>query len=150
MSLYHYRAKLERVVDGDTIICEWIDLGFSMRLHDQNIRLYGLDTPESRTRDKVEKIYGNLAKQFLIDHVPEYFTLRTHKDGKGKYGRILGSIITYVPEYDAEMDLNQLMIKKHLGVAYHGQSKDDIEAEHLKNRTILQERGIVGVTPDYR
>lgn len=148
--MFEYRAKLERVVDGDTIICEWIDLGFSMRLHDQNIRLYGIDTPESRTRDPIEKVFGNLAKQYLLDNVPEYFTLRTHKDGKGKYGRILGSIVTYLPEYDAVMDVNQVMIEKNLAVAYHGQSKEDIEAEHLQNRVILQERGVVTVSPDYR
>ena len=54
--MYEYRAKLLRVIDGDTVDVD-IDLGFGVWMHKERIRLYGIDTPESRTRDKVEKIF---------------------------------------------------------------------------------------------
>ena len=65
--MYQYKAKITRIIDGDTVDCD-IDLGFKVILAKQRIRLYGIDTPESRTRDKVEKKYGLLAKKFLGLH----------------------------------------------------------------------------------
>ena len=140
--MYEYRATLLKVVDGDTVDVD-IDLGFGVVFANQRIRLYGIDTPESRTRDLEEKKFGKLASQFLVDHLPTTFTLRTRLDGKGKFGRILGELITYYPEFDRECSLNTVMIQKNLAVAYHGQSKEDIEAEHLRNREILYESGVV-------
>ena len=55
--MYEYRCKVTRVVDGDTVDID-IDLGFGVWLHKERERIYGIDTPESRTRDKVEKKYG--------------------------------------------------------------------------------------------
>ena len=140
--MYEYRATLRRIVDGDTVDVD-IDCGFDIVLSNQRIRLYGIDTPESRTRDLEEKKFGKLASKFLEDNLPTTFTLRTRLDGKGKYGRLLGELVTYYAEYDREVSLNKVMIDKKLAVAYHGQSKDDIEAEHLKNREILYESGVV-------
>ena len=142
--MYEYRATLRRIVDGDTVDVD-IDCGFDIVLTNQRIRLYGIDTPESRTRDLEEKKCGKLAAQYIADHIQEgtTFTLRTRLDGKGKYGRILGELICYVPEFDREMSLNESMVQKHLAVEYHGQSKLAIEAEHLKNREILYESGMV-------
>ena len=140
--MYEYRATLRRIVDGDTVDVD-IDCGFDIVLSNQRIRLYGIDTPESRTRDLEEKKFGKLAAKFLEDNLPTTFTLRTRLDGKGKFGRILGELVTYYAEYDREVSLNKVMIDKHLGVEYTGQSKDDIEAEHLKNREILYEQGVV-------
>jgi len=142
--MYEYRATLRRIVDGDTVDVD-IDCGFDIVLSNQRIRLYGIDTPESRTRDLEEKKCGKLAAKYIEDHIPvgSTFTLRTRLDGKGKYGRILGELICYVPEFDREMSLNTAMIQKHLAVEYYGQSKDDIEAEHLRNREILYESGLV-------
>jgi len=133
-----------RIVDGDTCDVD-IDCGFDIVLSNQRIRLYGIDTPESRTRDLEEKKCGKLAGQYIADHIPEgtTFTLRTRLDGKGKYGRILGELICFVPEFDREMSLNDAMIKKRLAVKYFGQSKDDVEAEHLANREYLYEQGLV-------
>ena len=142
MTLYEYRATLTRIVDGDTIDCN-IDCGFDIVLANQRIRLYGIDSPESRTRNLEEKKFGKLATQFLVDNLPTTFTLRTRLDGKGKYGRILGELVAYYPEYDREVSLNQVMIDKHLVVAYHGQSKKDVEDEHRKNWEILYESGVV-------
>ena len=142
--MYEYRATLLKIVDGDTVDVD-IDLGFGVVLSNQRIRLYGIDTPESRTRDLEEKKCGKLAAKYIEDHikVSSTFTLRTHLDGKGKYGRILGELICYVPEFDREMSLNDAMILKKLAVKYFGQSKDDIEEEHLKNREYLYEQRLV-------
>lgn len=140
--MYEYRATLRRIVDGDTVDVD-IDLGFDIILHNQRIRLYGIDTPECRTRDPEEKKCGLLAKSFLEENLPTTFTLRTRLDGKGKFGRILGELVTYYAEFDREMSLNKVMIMKKLAVEYHGQSKEDIEAEHLKNREFLYEQGMV-------
>ena len=142
--MHEYRATLLKIIDGDTVDVD-IDLGFGVVLTNQRIRLYGIDTPESRTRDLEEKKCGKLAAKYIEDHikVSSTFTLRTHLDGKGKYGRILGELICFVPEFDREMSLNDAMIMKKLAVKYFGQSKDDIEEEHLKNRETLYEQGLV-------
>ena len=136
--MYEYSAKIRRVVDGDTVDVD-IDLGFGVILSNQRIRLYGIDTPESRTRDPIEKVFGKMAGSFLKDKLGERCTLRTRMDGKGKFGRILGEFITGDSE-DEGMTVNEIMIRDNLAVAYHGQSKNDIEAEHLNNRQILIER----------
>ena len=96
----------------------------------------------ARTRDKVEKRYGLYAKNYLKEFLGKTSTLRTQKDGKGKFGRILGSFIVYDPATDSYRSVNDMMIENHIGVAYHGQSKDDIEGEHLRNRELLAEKGI--------
>lgn len=128
--MYEYKCTVRRVVDGDTVDVD-IDLGFSVRLDNQRIRLCGLDTPESRTRDEEEKKYGKLATAFVCCHLKEgqSYTLQTSKDGVGKFGRILGTFIL-----TDGRNLNEMLVEKHLAVAYHGQSKEDIEAEHLANR----------------
>jgi len=135
--MYEYRTKIRRIVDGDTVDVD-IDLGFGMILSKQRIRLYGIDTPESRTRDKEEKFYGKLAAQFLKDQCKKgsCITLKTHLDMKGKYGRILGEIIV------EGVNINKLMIEEHMAVEYDGQSKEDIIREHQVNRMNLNRAGI--------
>jgi|TARA_R110001583_G_scaffold117599_2_gene268733 micrococcal nuclease len=139
--MYEYPCKIVKVIDGDTVDVD-IDLGFGVWLKKQRIRLYGIDTPESRTSDKEEKVYGLMAKGFVLNHLPleSMQVLRTRKDGKGKYGRILGEFI-YNYEYDGveiKSTVNEELIKTHNAVRYHGQSKDDIAAEHLANRELLK------------
>jgi len=143
--MYEYRCTILRVIDGDTVDID-IDLGFDIVLSKQRIRLFGIDTPESRTSDIVEKVFGNLSKDFLKHTLPEgsQQTLRTHKDATGKFGRILGE---FPIEYEYEKaqintTINEEMIKRNLAVRYFGQSKEDISEEHLKNREILKERGM--------
>ena len=91
--LYHYRAKLDRVVDGDTIDVV-LDLGFDLHMT-ARIRFVGINAPESRTRDLVEKQKGLEAKRFVEDWIGNTDTLivQTQFDKKGKFGRILGSIL---------------------------------------------------------
>ena len=135
--MHEYKTKIRRIVDGDTVDVD-IDLGFGMILSKQRIRLYGIDTPESRTRDKEEKFYGKLAAQFLKDQCKKgsCITLKTYLDKKGKYGRILGEIIV------DDVNINQLMVEQHMAVEYHGQSKIDIHKEHMFNRQKLNRAGI--------
>lgn len=134
--MYEYRCNIVKVVDGDTVDVD-IDLGFGVWLKKQRIRLYGIDTPESRTRDKVEKKFGLMAKEYLKSHLGETSTLRTKKDGKGKFGRILGEFIVYDPAKDSFRSVNQMLVEAHHAVAYQGQSKKEIAEAHLKNRAFF-------------
>tara|TARA_B100001094_G_scaffold190016_1_gene184071 strand:- start:1832 stop:2281 length:450 start_codon:yes stop_codon:yes gene_type:complete len=138
-AMYRYRAKIIRVIDGDTIDVD-LDLGFDVWLRKQRVRLYGIDTPESRTSDAEEKKYGTLSKNKLKDFCKEdsWVTIETHVgDEKGKFGRILANI------WLEETNVNQWLIDNKYAVAYFGQSKDDIEQAHMTNRKILQERNEV-------
>ena len=97
--MFEYQCKIVKVVDGDTVDVD-IDLGFDVVLRDQRIRLYGIDTPESRTRDKEEKKYGLYAKNYLKNALGKKGIIRTKKDGRGKFGRILGEFMIYDGETD--------------------------------------------------
>ena len=132
--MYKYRCKILRVVDGDTVDVD-IDLGFGVWLHKERIRIMGIDTPETRTRDLVEKQFGLLAKEFVKELMPvgSSQTIMTTKDKTGKFGRILGDF-----SIDDKL-FTEITIEKNLAVRYHGQSKDDVEKEHLHNREILIE-----------
>ena len=136
--MFEYQCKIVKIIDGDTVDVD-IDLGFGVWLKKQRIRFYGIDTPESRTRDLEEKKYGLAAKAFVETHLPvgSIRTLTTVKDKVGKYGRILGKFKAYDSYTDAWVNLNQWMIIKHLGVEYHGQSKEDIAEQHIKNRDFV-------------
>jgi micrococcal nuclease len=79
--MYEYRVKIVKVVDGDTVDVD-IDLGFGVWLKKQRVRLYGIDTPESRTRDLVEKRFGNMAKAYLKDRLSGGAVLGTRLDKK--------------------------------------------------------------------
>ena len=135
--MYEYACKVERVVDGDTIDVD-LDLGFDI-IYKCRVRLYGIDTPESRTRDKDEKARGKLAAKFLQDAISNgnHVILQTQlKDSKGKFGRVLASVIV------DGIDINQQMIEKYMAVKYTGQSKQDIKLEHMNNRSKLIELGV--------
>ena len=126
--MFEYRCKRVKVVDGDTIDVD-IDLGFGVWLRNQRVRLYGIDTPESRTRDLEEKKYGLAAKEFLTKWTGAgELTIKTHKDERGKFGRILGEIWAF------KTNVNDKMVYEHHAVPYHGQSKEEIEEQHLANR----------------
>jgi len=128
------------VIDGDTVDVD-IDLGFGVWLHKERIRLYGIDTPESRTRDLDEKVYGLKAKELVLTLMPvgSMQTLITEKDKSGKFGRILGKFKVHEPHLDRYVILNDFMVDNYYAVKYHGQSKDKIAEEHLQNRHKLQQ-----------
>ena len=120
--MYEYKVKITRVVDGDTVDAE-IDLGFDTFIKDR-IRLMGLDTPESRTRNKKEKALGLAAKAYLKELLKENkgdIILRTSKEGKGKFGRILGTLLIY----DGKTSVNQVLIDEGHARNYFGGSKDE-------------------------
>ena len=133
--MFEYKCNLVKVIDGDTVDVD-IDLGFGVWLRKQRIRLYGIDTPESRTRDKVEKVYGLAAKEFLVDMLSTGdMSIKTYKDAKGKFGRILGEL--FVKTSVGELSINQSLVENNHAVRYYGQSKNEMLSEHLANRKIL-------------
>lgn len=136
--MHEYKCTILRVVDGDTVDVD-IDLGFGVWLRKERVRIHGIDTPESRTRDLEEKKYGLAAKQFVKDIllVGSQQRLITEKDKTGKFGRILGKFLVHDVKEDREMHLGQIMIREHQAVEYFGQSKEDIGYEHIKNREFI-------------
>jgi micrococcal nuclease len=112
--MYEYNARLIRVIDGDTIDCS-IDLGFNINMNER-VRLKGINTPEIRTKDLEEKKKGLAAKDRVIELFEgiEKFIIKTELDKKGKYGRILGTII--LPEWSTS--LNEILLKEGHAVVY--------------------------------
>lgn len=115
--MYEYRATIRRWVDGDTVDLD-IDLGFGIVYANQRVRLFGIDAFESRTRDLQEKQKGLAAKDFVQRMAPNgsQVILRSHKDGKGKFGRILGEIIIDTPK--GQQNLNTLLTIEGHAVRY--------------------------------
>jgi micrococcal nuclease len=87
--LWFYRGICERVIDGDTIVFT-VDLGFDIYLKSQKMRFAGINTPESRTRNKEEKVLGLAAKDRVIELLPAGSKFIFHSLGFGKFGRTLG------------------------------------------------------------
>ena len=146
-----YDVRLVKVVDGDTVDVD-IDLGFGIWLHDERVRIMGIDTPESRTRDKVEDLFGEAAKARVKElFESEYIKLITEEDRKGedmkgKFGRILGDFeLEYKQENNAIVmkRLTQVMIEEGHAVAYFGGSKEEIQMKHMANREKLLREGVV-------
>ena len=142
--MYEYKCKILRVVDGDTVDVD-IDLGFGMWMHKERVRMMGIDTPESRTRDKVEKVFGLASKARLKELLPIGSTgiLKTEidrsgEDKKGKFGRILGDFIT-----DDERRCTDILIEEGYAVAYFGGSKEEVQMKHMANREKLIREGLV-------
>jgi micrococcal nuclease len=140
--MYEYKAELDRVVDGDTVDVN-IDLGFGIWLKKERVRVMGIDTPESRTSDPVEKVFGKAAAARLKELIEEDCILCTTKDrsgedDRGKYGRVLGDFKTA----DDRM-VTDILIEEGHAVAYWGGSKDDLTEQHMKNREFLIAGGIV-------
>jgi micrococcal nuclease len=142
---FAYRVKsMVKIIDGDTFDCI-LDLGFDVLL-EARVRMAGIDTPESRTRDLIEKQFGLASKKYLIERIEaaQDIIVRTELDNeKGKFGRILGTV------YLDDVDVNQQMITDGYAVGYHGQSKDDIEGQHLVNRDRLLTENKVQLDPDF-
>ena len=131
--MYQYRARVNRVIDGDSVVLD-IDLGFDTWMNNQHIRIYGIDTPESRTRDLDEKARGLMATDHvrLLLEIGDMVTINTHKDSGGKFGRILARITNV-----DGIDVSTALLEKNLAVPYYGQSKEEIKQQHLDNREIL-------------
>lgn len=116
----YYVKKVSKVVDGDTIDVD-IDLGFDISFSSR-VRLAGIDTPESRTSNKMEKALGLEAKAYLKHQIDsaKSVVIKTEKmDSSEKYGRILG----WVYLDDSNLSLNEKMIKDGYAWGYLGDTK---------------------------
>ena len=147
--MYEYRCKVIKIVDGDTVDVD-IDLGFGVWLKDERVRIMGIDTPESRTSDKVEKLFGTAAKDRLKSLIAgksgPILKTQVNKDGedmKGKFGRILGDFVAYDAKNDRHVMVTEIMIAEGHCVPYFGGSKEDVQAQHMRNRERLIAEGIV-------
>mgnify|MGYP001259803157 CR=1 FL=1 len=138
--MYEYRVENIKVIDGDTVDVD-IDLGFGVWMKKQRIRLYNIDTPESRTKDKVEKVFGLASKKRLEDilSMSDDIILRSVQDARGKFGRILGDFIID----DLSGTCGDILCTEGYAVRYGGQNKEEIQEEHLKNRDRLIQEGKV-------
>ena len=119
--MYTYKAKLDRVVDGDTIDVH-IDLGFDVSVK-KRVRFVGMNAPESRTRDLKEKALGLAAKDRVKAILAENPSFTLESTELGKYGRVLGNIHISIldgTERLTQICLNDQLIKEGHAVEYHG------------------------------
>ena len=147
--MYEYRCKVIKVIDGDTVDVD-IDLGFDIMLRDERVRIMGIDTPESRTRDKVEKKFGLASKARLKELIggksgPILKTQINKKgeDMRGKFGRILGDFVT-----EEGRMVTDILVEEGHAVAYFGGSKEEIQQKHMANRGKLMREGLVKMTEE--
>lgn len=142
--MYEYNTKVVHIVDGDTVDVD-IDLGFGVWLRDERVRIAGIDAPESRTSDKVEKVFGLAAKDMITNLLSsEKVVMRCSSyDSKGKFGRILGDFVVYDSLTDSYTSLASIMVREGHAVVYDGASKEDIQEAHLNNRNKLIANGTV-------
>ena len=143
-----YDVVVIKVVDGDTVDVD-IDLGFGVCLKDERVRIMGIDTPESRTSDRVEDLFGEAAKarlKELMKHGGKLITTEDKhgEDMKGKFGRILGD---FKVDHNGEMKkVTEIMTEEGHCVPYFGGSKEETQAAHAVNRERLLTEGLVSKT----
>lgn len=148
--MYEYKCVIVSILDGDTVDID-LDLGFGIWLRNERVRFHGIDTPESRTKNKVEKVFGNASKEFVQKMMPVGSTqiLQTVKPGslsKEKFGRILGKFEVFDEKLQTKLFLNDIMIRDGYAVAYEGENKSLLEQMHKENRKTLIESGIVNMS----
>ena len=139
--MWTYRCKLKKVIDGDTVDVD-IDLGFGIWQMNERVRIMGIDTPESRTRDKIEKKFGLAAKNKLKSLLGKTAVLQTTinkkgEDMKGKFGRVLGDFLV------DNKPVSKILCEAGHAVAYFGGAKADVQKQHMQNRKKLVEAGVV-------
>ena len=147
MQQNEYDIKVVKIIDGDTVDVD-IDLGFGVTLRDERVRIMGIDTPESRTRDKVEDLFGEAAKarlKELLEDGGKLITTENRKgeDMKGKFGRILGDFKVERFENQPAERVTDILIEEGHAVAYFGGSKEEIALKHEANRQKLLREGII-------
>lgn len=136
-----YDVTIVKIVDGDTVDVD-IKLGFDICLRNQRIRIKGIDTPESRTSDPVEKVFGLLAKNKVKELLAnsEYSAKLTVSDSdiRDKFGRILGDFFL-----KDGRKLSEILIDDGYCVVYNGENKEQVKEQHLANRQKLINSGVV-------
>lgn len=107
--LFHYRAIVSKVYDGDTITTD-IDLGLNLWARKVKLRLYGIDTPEVRGPERED---GLVARDWLREQIlDKEVVIKTYKDKKGKYGRLLAEV------WIDDRNINQELIERGLAEPY--------------------------------
>ena len=139
--MYEYRCKVVKVIDGDTVDVD-IDLGFGIWQKNERVRIMGIDTPESRTRNKIENKFGLAAKAKLKSLLGKTTVLKTtiNKKGvdmKGKFGRVLGDFL------QNDKSVAKIMCETGHAVPYFGGAKAGNLLYHMKNRKKLVAEGVV-------
>jgi micrococcal nuclease len=154
-----YRVEaVTKVIDGDTLDCVF-DLGFDVMVK-HRVRMLGIDTPESRTRNLNEKVYGLLSKKHLKSWV--HWAIMSDRDdidieircpeadSRGKFGRILGEVwinCNSEGEYGGWTNVNRWLCENGFAVGYTGGSKNELTEEHWKNRQYLAEHNKQDLLP---
>jgi micrococcal nuclease len=111
-TLYTYKAVVTSVYDGDTCTVDF-DLGLNTWIRNEKIRLYGINAPELKGKDRTG---GLLSRNFLREQIlSKEIVIQTIKDKKGKYGRYLG-IIQVIDEKGKEINVNDLLVKRGFAV----------------------------------
>lgn len=138
-----YDVNVIKVIDGDTVDVD-IHLGFGIVLQNERVRIVGIDTPESRTSDPVEKVFGLAAKnrvcELLSNTNVRLVTTENSKgeDMRGKFGRVLGDF-----RVNNERLLTETLVEENHAVPYFGGPKDALVPQHLANRQKLIDSGVV-------
>lgn len=136
---YQYGCIIRRVVDGDTVDVD-IDLGFGVWLNNKRIRLCGVDAPEIRTTDLVEKLFGYYTTELVSNLLPQQSKqLLISREFQGKYGRILGDFLVYDPATDSYMSLVSIMLREHVAVEWCDSGKT-MQQAHARNQQVLMEK----------
>ena len=134
-----YPCHLIKVIDGDSFIAD-IDLGFDIVLKSQSVRLDGIDTPELHSSDPVEQKQALLSKQALIDLISSSnLILQVSKNDRDKYGRILAIMISNGVNVNEHLSLHNYAVK------YEGENKSKVKKQHLLNRQILINKGLLTI-----
>ena len=140
--MYEYNAKVVRILDADSIIVD-IDLGFNIILNNHYIRLEGIDAPELRSKNKIEKEAALVAKKFVEDRISvgDNIYIKIYPNKYDKFGRTLGTIFT--KEYE---NINENLLKNKLVVKYTGQSTKQLKIDHETNLKTLVEMNVINQT----
>jgi len=133
--IYTYQFTLKRIKDGDSLVGD-LDLGMRVWMHDVDLRLFAIDTPEIRAigGKKLLKRYGLTVKQHLEDTltIGEVYTIKTYKDQRGKFGRVLAKV------YHKGLNkrcLNEELVLQHMAIPYNGESREEVQKAHQANLT---------------
>ena len=137
--MYQYNVIIKKIIDGDSVKVD-IDLGFDVWLKDENVRLFGIDAPEFRTTDLVEKKFGLLSKEFVEKMLPvgskQYMFSAEFK--RGKFGRILADFVLN------DTTLTKLLVDNRLAVVYNNTTnRKSLIEDHIANREYLEGSGIL-------
>ncbi len=148
--MYDYNCTITRVVDGDTVDID-LDLGFGIIMTGQRVRVAGIDTPESRTRDLVEKQFGLASKKRCEELLPvgskQILLSQLDRSGdveRGKFGRILGDFQI------GDTTFTEIMLSEGHAVPYNGGSKEELNAAMMANRERLLTEGTVVLDPNFK